>query len=85
MSFIRKKKVKGHEYAMEVENYRVNGKVRQRILRYMGRADAEKPIIPGSVFKTVIVKVMKTGQASVYIGRTRIGKPVSIEFRWRDP
>lgn len=85
MSFIRTKKIKGHEYKYEVENFRMDGKVRQRILRYMGRADAEKPIIPGSVFKTVIVKVMKTGQASVYIGRKYIGKPVSIEFRWRYP
>ncbi len=33
------KTVKGHQYRYEVESYRENGKVKQRILKNLGRAD----------------------------------------------
>ncbi|QRF74669.1 hypothetical protein Thermo_01281 [Thermoplasmatales archaeon] len=42
MSFIRAKKVGGKIYYSEVENVRVNGKVVQRHLRYIGR-DKDSP------------------------------------------
>jgi hypothetical protein len=36
MAFIRKKTVNGKEYAQVVENYREEGKVRQRVLLHLG-------------------------------------------------
>jgi len=43
MAFKREKRVKGHVYHCLVENYRQDGRVRQRILQYWGRAD-ESPV-----------------------------------------
>lgn len=37
MSFIRTKRIKGVLYYYLVENYRENGKVRQRVLAYLGQ------------------------------------------------
>src|SRR5829696_1425926 len=37
MAFVRKKRVNGHEYYQVVENYRENGKVRQRMLEHLGK------------------------------------------------
>lgn len=42
MSFIREKKVGGKIYYFEVENRRINGKVVQKHLRYVGK-DRNKP------------------------------------------
>ncbi|MBA7635058.1 hypothetical protein ES703_42658 [subsurface metagenome] len=39
MAFEREKPVKGHVYHYLLENYRQDGRVRQRILQYWGRAD----------------------------------------------
>lgn len=39
MAFIRRKMVKGIAYAYKVENRKVNGKVKQTVLEYLGRAD----------------------------------------------
>jgi hypothetical protein len=36
MAFVRKKRVKGYEYYQVVENYRGDGKVRQRMLEHLG-------------------------------------------------
>jgi len=36
LAFIRKKRVNGKEYAQVVENYREDGKVRQRVLLHLG-------------------------------------------------
>lgn len=38
MSFIRKKKIKGHTYYYEVESVWENGKSKQRVLRYLGKS-----------------------------------------------
>lgn len=38
MAFKREKKVKGHSYYYLVQNSRQDGRVRQRILQYWGRA-----------------------------------------------
>ncbi len=46
MVFQRIKTVKGHQYRYEVENVRENGKVKQKILKYFGRADKERPVPP---------------------------------------
>jgi hypothetical protein len=37
MSFIRTKRIKGIDYFYLVENYRVDGKVRQKVLAYLGQ------------------------------------------------
>lgn len=37
MAFLRSKLVKGNEYWYLVENKRVEGKVAQKVLRYIGR------------------------------------------------
>lgn len=39
MSFIRTKRIKGILYYYLVENYREDGKVRQRVLAYLGQFD----------------------------------------------
>jgi len=40
MAFIRSKKIKGQTYHYIVENQLVNGKVRQKVLLYLGKADS---------------------------------------------
>jgi len=40
MAFIRRKKVKGKTYYYIVESYKENGKVKQRVLCYIGTADS---------------------------------------------
>jgi len=40
MAFIRKKKVKGKNYYYIVESYKERGKVKQRVLGYIGTADS---------------------------------------------
>ncbi len=35
--FIRKKKIKGKEYAYLVENKYINGRVKQKVKRYLGK------------------------------------------------
>lgn len=42
MSYIVRRKSSGHDYFFEVEGYRENDKVRQRVLRYFGRQDPRK-------------------------------------------
>lgn len=46
MAFVRRKLVKGIPYLYLVENKRVGGKVRQTILRYLGREDLHRPFGP---------------------------------------
>lgn len=41
MAFERIKKVGGHEYKYLVENKRINGKVKQKTVKYLGRVDKE--------------------------------------------
>ncbi len=37
--FLRKKRINGHTYWYLVENRRENGKVRQHVVRYIGKAE----------------------------------------------
>jgi len=39
MTFVRKKKVNGVEYAQLVENFREGNKIRQKIVYSLGRVD----------------------------------------------
>lgn len=36
MAYVRKKRLKGHDYYYLVESYRRNGKVRTRMIKYLG-------------------------------------------------
>lgn len=84
MSFIRKKKVKGHEYAMEVENYRVDGKVRQHIIKYIGRADKSPTPTPVFTnFKKKIRKVRKNGIVDIFISKKQVNQSIILEYRWK--
>ncbi len=40
MAFIRSKKIKGKQYYYIVESYWKNGRSQQRVLMYLGTADA---------------------------------------------
>lgn len=39
MAFIRIKKIAGHEYKYLVVNVRKNGKVKQKVLKYLGKVE----------------------------------------------
>ncbi|MFH0979030.1 MAG: hypothetical protein V1837_07065 [Candidatus Woesearchaeota archaeon] len=45
MAFIRSKIINGKRYYYLVENHRVNGKVMQKVLRYIGTKDKLVSII----------------------------------------
>ena len=36
MAYVRRKRVKGHDYYYLVKSYRLNGKVKTRMLKYLG-------------------------------------------------
>ncbi len=85
MSFIRTKKIKGHEYKYEVENYRINGKVRQIIIKYLGRADADKPVSLKWISKKTSALVRHNGMAQISISRKLAGQRVLVECRYSMP
>lgn len=84
MSFIRTKKIKGHEYKYEVENYRENGKVKQRILKYIGRKDKTPAPIPVfTIFQKKIKKVRKNGIVDAFVSKDLVNQSVMLEYRWK--
>lgn len=42
MAYVRRKRIRGHEYYYLVESYRHNGKVKTRTLKYLGKS----PTVP---------------------------------------
>ena len=44
MAFIRKKKVGKNVYLVKVESYREKGKVKQRVLEYLGKEIDGQPV-----------------------------------------
>jgi transposase len=44
MAFIRKKKVGSNIYLVKVESYRKNGKIKQRVIQYLGKEIDGKPV-----------------------------------------
>jgi len=42
MAFIRTKKIKGHTYYYRVESYVENGRIKQRVLKYLGKEIPEE-------------------------------------------
>ena len=71
MSFIRKIKKAGKVYLAEVENKRVNGRVVQRHIRYVGKGADNKTILSASISDISIDKVKLYGPLLVldYLAR----------------
>ena len=68
----------------EVENYRENGKVKQRIIKYLGRRDKPSTTTPVfTVFKKKIRKVRKNGIVDVFISKTKVNQSIVLEYRWK--
>jgi len=42
MAFIRTKKIRGHTYYYRVESYTEEGRIKQRVLKYLGKEIPEK-------------------------------------------
>ncbi|MBI4925043.1 MAG: hypothetical protein HY843_03880 [Bdellovibrio sp.] len=61
MSFIRKYKKNGQIYLAEVESVRVDGKVVQRFIRYVGREANGKSILSCSISEAEIESVKLSG------------------------
>lgn len=85
MSFIRIKKVHGREYRYEVEGFRENGKVKQRVLKYLGPVIPVKPDTPKWIFKKTSAIVQKKGMASISVSRKLKGQRVFIDYRYMLP
>lgn len=43
MAYVRRKRIQGHDYYYLVESYRLNGKVRSRTLKYLGKTPTVPP------------------------------------------
>lgn len=84
MSFIRTKKIKGHVYRYLVESVRVNGKIKQRVLKYLGRADEDMPVVHPVTKNRAVPKVNNKGVVTIYVGRKHKGKHVETSFRVLD-
>lgn len=70
---------------MEVENYRVDGKVRQRILHYLGRVDADQPVSSKWITKKTNAIVQDSGMARISISRKLKGMRVPVVYRYPMP
>jgi hypothetical protein len=86
--FVREKSAKGHSYLYLVESVRENGRVRQRIVRALGRKDAlmasgELDRLAASftrhLDRAMIVNDMEAGRLSC----TRIGGPLLFGRLWQ--
>ena len=58
MLFIRKIKKKSGTYLAEVQEYRENGKVKQRVIRYLGK-EIDGKAVKKVLIKDIIVKNVK--------------------------
>ncbi|MBN1290663.1 MAG: transposase, partial [Candidatus Latescibacteria bacterium] len=61
MSFIRKIKKGNSVYLAEVENKRIDGRIVQKHIRYVGKEVDDKPILTGSVERSTVDKVTMFG------------------------
>ena len=79
MSFIRKYKKNGQIYLAEVESIRVDGKVVQRFIRYVGREADGKTILSCSMSEAEIDGVKLSGPLMVLHSiATEIGLPALL-------
>lgn len=65
MAFIVKRKSGGHDYFFEVEGYRENGKVKQRVLRYFGRNDPRKDPTARPITKKTVTATYRFGDVAL--------------------
>jgi len=65
MAYIVKRKSGGHNYFFEVEGYRENGKVKQRILRYFGSKDPRKDPSARPITKKSVTATYRFGDMAV--------------------
>lgn len=61
MSYIRKRKKNGKIYLEEVESVRVNGKVKQKHIKYIGREADKKTILSSSISNITIEEIKLHG------------------------
>jgi transposase len=76
MSFIRKIKRGNIIYLAEIENKRIDGKVVQRHIRYVGKEADERPLLTGSVERSSVEKVTVFGPLLVL---HEIAKQIDLE------
>ncbi len=76
MSFERIKKIKGKKYRYLVENVRIDGKVKQKVLEYRGKVETtyesnkDKPTAPAPILdKIVTFSSQSKRNGNIYIGR----------------
>ncbi len=75
MSFIRKIKKKSGIYLAEVESYRKDGKVKQRLIRYLGKEGSLQPGVTTPLKATS--SVVRKGSPSV-VRKEGIKKPLEV-------
>jgi hypothetical protein len=73
MAFIRTKRVKGILYGYRVESYRQGGKVRQRVLSYLGRV-ADAPKAKKQKKKEKTAKPHRAKEKAVPAGKAKLKK-----------
>lgn len=85
VSFIRKYTKKGRVYLAEVENKRENGKVRQRVIRYIGLApEHDKAIFPKNISELSIDSTRLFGSViSLDFVARQIGLHEMLGEHWR--
>ena len=85
--FVREKTARGHTYLYLVENEREGGRVRQRIIRALGRKDAliasgELERLAASLARHCDRTIILTAMAAGRIACTRIGGPLLFGRIW---
>ncbi len=79
MSFIRKYKKNGQVYLAEVESVRIDGKVVQRFIRYVGREANGKTILSCSISEAEIESVKLSGSLmALHSIASEIGLPAVL-------
>lgn len=74
MTYIVKRKVKGKPYFMEVQGYREDGKVKQRVIRYFGRQDPRKNRDAKPIVKHQVVATYRFGDVALLYHCTKFIK-----------
>jgi len=88
--FVREKTARGHTYLYLVENEREGGRVRQRIIRVLGRKDAliasgELERLAASLARHCDRTIILTEMAAGRIACTRLGGPLLFGRIWAKP
>ncbi|MBK8699400.1 MAG: hypothetical protein IPN29_07590 [Saprospiraceae bacterium] len=67
MAFIRKITRKDSTYLVKVETYRENGKVKQRVLEYIGKEENGVPVQKVDIGKVDVVNVKQYADVSILL------------------